>query len=244
MTEAAGKGRPEGQENPWKWIGLGLVLVAIIVAGRTLPIERWPTEFDQWILAKGPEGLLIFTAGYAAATVLLIPGSLLTMATGFAFGIFWGITVATVGSAIGDTIAFLIARYLARENIRRFALRNHKFTAMDDAIGEHGWKIVLLLRLSPLIPFNMSNYLYGLTAIRFWPYVFASVAGTLPANLVFVYVGAAGKAGLMRLTNPKAPHSPLELTLLAIGFVTTCLATWYIHRIASRALQKSRPARQ
>ena len=98
-------------------------------------------------------------------------------------------------------------------------MKNRKFAAMDDAIGEHGWKIVLLLRLSPLIPFNMSNYLYGLTAIRFWPYVLASVVGTLPANVLFVYLGAAGKAGLLRLENPQAPHSPLELTLLATGLV-------------------------
>lgn len=242
MTEPAGKGGPEGRKNTWKWIGLVLIAAAIIVAGRTLPIERWLRAFDQWIVAKGPEGLLIFTAGYTLATVLFIPGSVLTLATGFAFGIFWGIIVATVGCAIGDTLAFLIARYLARENVRRLALRNIKFAAMDNAIGEHGWKIVLLLRISPLIPFNMSNYLCGLTAIRFWPFVLASAVGTLPSNLLFVYLGAAGKAGLLRITNPEASHSPLELTLLAAGLITTFLATWYISRIAKRTLQKSRPA--
>lgn len=242
MTEPAGRSPTEGREKPWKWIGLGLIVVAIIVAGRTLPIERWLAEFDQWIVAKGPEGLLIFTAGYAVATVLFIPGSVLTLGTGFAFGIFGGIVVATVGCGIGDTLAFLIARYLAREKIRRLALRNSKFAAMDDAIGEHGWKIVLLLRLSPLIPFNMSNYLYGLTAIRLWPFVLASAVGTMPANLLFVYLGAAGKAGLQTIANPRAPHSPLELTLLATGLFTTFLATWYISRIARRAFQKSRSA--
>jgi len=239
MNKPAGKSTSEHREKPWKWVGLGLAVLAIVVAGRILPIQAWLMDFDQWIAGKGMEGLLVFTVGFAAGTVLFIPGSVLTLGAGFIFGIFWGTVVATVGSAIGDTLAFLIARYLAREKIRRLTLGNRKFAAMDEAIGEHGWKIVLLLRLSPLIPFNMSNYLYGLTAIRFWPYVLASTVGVLPANLLFVYLGAAGKASLQVITYPTVPHTALEMTVLATGLVATFTATWYISRIARKAFQKA-----
>jgi uncharacterized membrane protein YdjX (TVP38/TMEM64 family) len=243
MNRTAEKSTNEGRQKPWKWIGLGLVALAIVLAGRTLLIDAWLMDFDQWIAGKGAEGLLIFTAGYAAATVLFIPGSVLTLGAGFVFGIFWGTVVASLGSTVGDTLAFLIARYLARKKIQRLALGNRKFAAMDEAIGEHGWKIVLLLRLSPLIPFNMGNYLYGLTAIRFWPYVLASWVGVLPGNLLFVYLGAAGKASLQAVTSQRVSHTPLEMTFLASGLVATVIATWYVSRIARKALRKARVGR-
>lgn len=242
MLGTAGKTN-EVREKPWKWIGLALAVLAIVLAERTLPIKAWLMDFDHWIAGKGAGGFLIFAAGYAAGTVLFIPGSVLTLGAGFVFGILWGTVLSSVGSVVGDTLAFLIARYLAREKIRRWALRDSRFAAMDEAIGQHGWKIVLLLRLSPLIPFNMGNYLYGLTAIRFRPYVLASTVGVLPGTVLFVYLGAAGKASLQVITSQRVPRNPLEITFLAAGLVATFIATWYISRIARRALQKATSAR-
>jgi len=239
MTESAGRSTNNDRQKSWKWIALGLVVLAIMLAARILPVGVWLMDFDQWIAGKGTSGFLIFAAGYALGTVLFVPGSALTLGAGFVFGILGGTLVASLGSAVGDTLAFLIARYLARGEVQRLALRNRKFAAMDEAIGEHGWKIVLLLRLSPLIPFNMSNYLYGLTAIRFWPYVLGSFVGVLPGTVVFVYLGAAGKASLQQVTSQTAPHSPLEMTLLTCGLIATVIATWYVSRIARKALQKA-----
>jgi uncharacterized membrane protein YdjX (TVP38/TMEM64 family) len=213
-------------------------VVSIIVAGRILPLERWLWEFSAWISHKGAEGFLLFTAGYAACTVLFVPGEILTMGAGFVFGVLRGTIAVSIGSTIGDTVAFLIARYLARENIRRLIGQNRKFAAMDAAIGEHGWKIVLLLRLSPLIPFNISNYLYGLTAIRFWPFVWSSFVGVLPGTVMFVYFGAVGRTGLLAIKGKEIPNTRLEIALLIAGLVMTCIATWYVHRVARRALRR------
>ena len=100
---------------------------------------------------------------------------------------------------------------MAREKITSVARNNESFGRIDAAIGEQGAKLVFLLRLSPLIPFNLSNYFYGLTAVKFWPYVLASWIGMLPGTLLYVYLGTVGRAGLQAASGTDAGRSPLEL---------------------------------
>ncbi len=230
----------EGRQEKAKWIAAGAVVALIIIVGRVLPLEEWLWEFSAWIAGEGAEGIALFVAGYAAGTILFIPGSILTMGAGFVYGVFQGTIIVTIGSTIGDSLAFLITRYLARDKIRRLASGNRQFAAMDAAIGEHGWKIVLLLRLSPLIPFNISNYLYGLTAIRFWPYLISSFAGVFPGTVLFVYFGAVGRTGLLAIRGQKLPHTKWEIAVLLAGFFMTCFATWYVSRVAKKALREGR----
>lgn len=223
---------------PWKWIGAGALLLALIVAGRTLPFDQWLQAFNAWISKLGPTGILVFAAGYAAGAVLFLPGSVLTVGAGFVFGLLWGTVAVSIGSTSGAALAFLISRYVARENVSGLARKNQKFAAIDSAIGNHGWKIVLLLRLSPLIPFNVSNYLYGLTAVPFWPYVAASWLGMLPGTLLYVYIGAAGRAGL-QAAGRQTSGSPLQTVFLLVGLLATITVTWYVSRIARKALQET-----
>ena len=136
---------------------------------------------------------------------------------------------------LGSTLAFLIARYLARSKIEEKTRNNQKFKAIDEAIGKQGWKIIGLLRLSPLIPFNASNYFYGVTAIKFWPYVVASACGMLPGTLLYVYLGAAGKAGL----GGEKQHNPVEYIFFGLGLVATITVTIIVTRIAKKALRES-----
>ncbi|MGI8890170.1 MAG: TVP38/TMEM64 family protein [Chthoniobacterales bacterium] len=222
--------------NYWKWIALGLGLVLLSIAISFLPIGEWVKAFTDWIRHLGIAGAFVFIGVYALAAVLFLPGAIFTIAAGLVYGIAGGTAVALAGATLGAGLAFLVARYLARSRIEKFAKKNQRFKAIDQAVGKQGWKIVGLLRLSPLIPFNVSNYFYGVTSISFWPYLLASMVGMLPGTLLYAYLGAIGQAGL---SGGKKGHSPLEWTFLGLGLLATIGVTIYVSRLARDALKKS-----
>lgn len=152
-------------------------------------------------------------------------GSALTVGAGIVFGLGWGLLAVSLGSTTGAALAFLISRFVAREKIASMARNNENFRRIDAAIGEQGAKLVFLLRLSPIIPFNPSNYFYGLTAVKFWPYVLASWIGMLPGTLLYVYLGTVGRAGLQAASGMDAGRTPLEFALLGVGLAATVGAT-------------------
>ena len=134
-------------------------------------------------------------------------------------------------------MSFLIARYVARVKVEEIASRNPKFSAIDSAIGEGGWKIVALLRLSPAVPFNLQNYLYGLTAIRFWPCVGASAVFMLPGTFMYVYLGHLGGQGLAAASGGGAGRSAGQWALLVVGLLATIAVTVYVTRLANNAIK-------
>ena len=210
-----------------KWLLLGLVLIAIGAAWYFLPVKDWVKTFNAWVEQRGAWGYVIFIAAYALAAVLFFPGSLMTIGAGLAFGLWRGFAVVSAGATLGAAFAFLIARYFVRDKVQAAAKNNPKFAAMDAAIGREGWKMVALLRLSPLLPFNLSNYLYGVTKIRFWPYVAASWAGMLPGTFLYVYIGAAGKEA-----SSSSGAGPWKWVLFGAGLVATVIVTIWISRLA------------
>ena len=214
-----------------RWFGLALVLIAFATAWSFLPVKEWVKAFNDWIEQRGALGYVIFIAAYAIAAVLFFPGSLLTIGAGLAFGLWRGFAVVSAGATLGAALAFLVARYFLRHRVEEAAKNNPKFAAMDEAIGREGWKMVALLRLSPLVPFNLSNYLYGVTKIGFWPYVAASWAGMLPGTFLYVYLGAAGKEA----TSGEAA-GPWKWALFGAGLVATIVVTVWISRVAKRAV--------
>lgn len=226
---------------PWKWIGIGLVVIGLIVAVKFLPVADWLKGFNDWVKGFGPLAVVFYIGAYAVATVLFLPGWIFTVGAGVAFGLFWGTVAAICGATIGATLAFLIARYAARDAVSKRFAKNEKFKQIDDAIGKQGWKMVGLLRLSPLIPFNLSNYLYGLTAIAFVPYVIASFVGMLPGTLLYVYLGTVGKIGLEASKGGGGGgRSTLEYVFLGVGLVATIVVTIIVTRVARAALKKKR----
>ncbi|MCA1604154.1 MAG: TVP38/TMEM64 family protein [Acidobacteria bacterium] len=229
------------KKSAWKWIALVAFVVALVVAARVLPVTGWLKDFSQWVRGLGALGYVLFVLVYIAATVLFVPGFVLTVGAGFAFGLLPGVIAVSVASTIGAALAFLIARYIARGKIEAMAQKNKRFKAIDRAIGEQGAKLIFLLRLSPLIPFNLSNYFYGLTGVKFWPYVLASWVGMLPGTLLYVYLGAAGKAGVEAAAKGEAAaRSPWEWTLFGVGLVATLVVTIIVTRIARNALKRNK----
>lgn len=222
--------------NYWKWLAVGVALIALSVAASFVPLAEWIETISDWVKTFGPFGVVVFVLIYAVATVLFMPGSVLTIAAGLIFGVALGTLAAWSGAVLGASLAFIVGRYLARSKIEEKTKDNEKFQAIDEAIGKRGWKIIGLLRLSPLIPFNASNYFYGITKVGFWPYVLASAGGMLPGTLLYVYLGAAGKAGLGG--GGMEQHSPLKYVFFGVGLVVTIGVTIWVSTIAKKALKE------
>src|SRR6266700_6289767 len=126
-----------------------VILIGLLLAAQFLPVQQWLRSLNDWIGQMGLAGIFIFIAVYAAATVLLAPGAILTIGAGFAFGLWKGFLAVSAGATLGAALAFLVARFIARERVEAIAERNDKFRKIDDAIGREGGKLIFLLRLSP-----------------------------------------------------------------------------------------------
>lgn len=212
-----------------------MAVLGLFVASRFLPLGVWLETFSEWIKGQGALGVVLFALAYVVGTVLFFPGSLMTIAAGVVFGIGWGIVIALCSATVGASLSFLIGRYVARKAIKKRADQNKKFKAVDEAIGEQGWKVVGLLRLSPVVPFNLANYFFGVTRVAFWPYVLASFVAMAPGTALYVYLGYAGKATL----GGKSEHTTVEYVFLAVGLAATVAVSVYITRLAKKKLEKT-----
>jgi uncharacterized membrane protein YdjX (TVP38/TMEM64 family) len=221
-------------------VALVTIVIALFLAMKFLPVQQWLRTFNDWVAQMGTAGIFIFIGVYAVATVLLAPGAILTIGAGFAFGLWKGFLAASGGATIGAALAFLVARFIARDKIEAIAQRNDKFRKIDNAIGRQGAKLIFLLRFSPVIPFNLSNYFYGLTGVKFWPYVVASWIGMMPGTFLYVYIGTAGKAAVAAAADDgaAAKHGWQHWTFLCIGFAATIIVTVWVTKIARAALKR------
>ncbi len=212
-----------------------VVLAALFLGGRQAG-EHLP-RFAAWVESLGWLGPFAFILGYAVATVAFIPGSLLTLAAGAIFGLGQGTLYTFLGATLGASAAFLVARYGARGWIERRISGNARFAAIDRAVGREGFKIVALLRLSPVFPFNLLNYSLGLTRVRFLDYFLASVA-MLPGTLLYVYYGKAAGSLAAVAGGVKTERGAEQWVALGLGLVATIAVTTVITRLAGRALRQ------
>jgi uncharacterized membrane protein YdjX (TVP38/TMEM64 family) len=215
------------------------VVIALALVTKFLPVRDWLRNFNDWVGQMGVAGIFIFIGVYAVATVLLAPGAILTIGAGFAFGLWKGFLAVSAGATLGASLAFLVARFIARGKIEAIAKGNEKFRNIDNAIGQQGAKLVFLLRLSPVIPFNLSNYFYGLTGVKFWPYVLASWIGMMPGTFLYVYIGGAAKAAVFAAADGEVvKHGWQYWTLLSVGLAATIIVTIWVTKIARDALKE------
>ncbi len=181
----------------------------------------------------GPWGPVVFVVIYILACVLLIPGSVLTLGAGAMFGVVWGSVYVSLASTLGATAAFLVGRYLARRWVARKIAGNAAFAAIDRAVAEEGWKIVGLTRLSPVFPFTLLNYAFGVTQVKLRDYMLASWIGMMPGTVMYVYLGSLARAGA-----GGQQKSPAEWVLYGLGLLATVAVTVLITRIARQALAR------
>ncbi|HEU5181462.1 MAG TPA: TVP38/TMEM64 family protein [Candidatus Polarisedimenticolia bacterium] len=223
----------------WKMKALlvAALVVAAIVLLRVLQFQGTLERSVRWASGTGTPGLVIFSFIYMGAAVLFLPGSVLTLLAGALFGLKRGTLAVSAGATLGAAASFLIARYLARDRVARWAAENPRFASLDAAVGKEGWKIVFLTRLSPIFPYNLLNYLFGLTKVGFWPYLLASWVGMLPGTILYVYLGFAGRAVAANASGPEVGNL-WEGVFWGVGLAATALLTFYVARLARRALRE------
>lgn len=239
MTEAPSTPPGKGSFKTKAIIG-AVVAGALLVAAFTLPVKDYTLAALDWIEGLGFIGYAVFLLTYALFTVLFLPGFILTVGAGAVFGILGGFIVVSLGSTVGACGAFLLGRFFARDMIEAKVTDDARFAAIDRAVGVKGWKIVFLTRLSPVFPFNLINYAYGLTKVPFWHYALASWIGMMPGTLLYVYIGAiAGDAAAAAAGVEGA--SAAEWAMRIVGLLATAGVTVYITMVARKALKEAAP---
>lgn len=219
-----------------------LAIVGLTIAVICLPVGDWMRGFLEWLSGIGFWGPLVLAAAYIPLTVLMIPGSIPTLGAGFAFGVLWGVVAVSIGSVLGSSAAFLIGRYLARDWVQERIADKPRLRAIDDAVGQEGFKICLLIRLSPAFPYNLMGYVFGGTRIRFRDHFFASWAGMLPGTILYVYLGSTARSLTDAAAGMQADGGALRWILLGVGLVLTIVVTVYVTRIAKRSIARLVPA--
>jgi uncharacterized membrane protein YdjX (TVP38/TMEM64 family) len=227
---------PQARRPPagfrWRWLVYLVLVLAAFVAVRFLPVQELIKHALDWVARLGPWGPVIFIVVYVAGAALLIPGSAMTLGAGAVFGVLRGTAIVSIASTLAAAVSFLIGRYLAREAIARKIEGNSKFSAIDKAVAEQGWKIVLLTRLSPVFPYTLLNYAFGLTRVKLGHYVLASWIGMLPGTVMYVYLGS-----LAQVVGQRA-RTPGEWALYAVGLLATIAVTVFVTRVARKALAR------
>jgi len=216
-----------------------LAVIGLVVAGRFLPVVSWLTALQAWVSAHGALGMGLFFFIYVAVTVLLGPAWLLTIAAGLTWSFGVAVPLVLFSATAGAAAAFLLGRTLARHRVEALVAKNDVLAAIDRAVAKKGWRIVFLLRLSPVVPYVFSNYVYGLSGIRFWPYVLSSALGMLPLAALYVAAGTAGRAAL----GGAPPKGPAAIAVIAAGALLTIGVTAYVTRLARKELDESRRGR-
>ncbi|MDZ4405346.1 TVP38/TMEM64 family protein [Prosthecobacter sp.] len=216
-----------------------MVVLAFVVAVVLFDLGAWLEVAIARVETLGPWGPVVFIVVYVIATVLMLPGSALGLAAGALFGVVYGTGIVSIASTLGAALAFLVGRFLARDAIAARMAGNPAFAALDRALTDDGWKIVALARLSPVFPYTLLNYAFGLTKVRFTHYVLVSWIAMLPGTVLYVYLGSLARVG-----GRGSEKTPAEWAMYAVGLLATVLVTVIITRMTRRAIREAGLARE
>lgn len=221
---------------------VGLTIAATIALGvmisRSPAIANTLASGAEWARGSGAIGVAAFVIAYVIATVCLVPASVLTVAAGFAYGLGWGVILVAPTAIVAATAAFLVGRLLVRDRVTRRFGDGRRFRAIDRAVETRGAAIVALLRLSPVFPFVVLNYLLSISKVRTRTYVVASAAGMLPGTVLFVYLGSLASTAAEAASGGPGP-SAVRLGFLATGLVATIVVVVIVARLARRELART-----
>jgi uncharacterized membrane protein YdjX (TVP38/TMEM64 family) len=219
-----------------------ILLVAAVLllaaAALLLPVKEYLRAALGWMASHRESSGLAFIGLYVVATVCMVPGILLTVAAGAIFGLVRGVALVSVASVLGASAAFFVGRTLARGWTERRIAAWPRFRALDGALAKRGFWIVLLTRLSPLFPFNLLNYAYGVTAVRPRDYITGSWLGMLPATVLYVYAGSAAASLTQALAGGALAGGTATLLLLVLGLAATVAVAVLVTRLARAQLER------
>ncbi len=220
---------------------LFFTVIGLIITVKYFNIPEILRNTLTWIENLGFWSPIAFIIIYNLATLLLIPGSILTLGGGVIFGIFWGSIYVFFASTLGAIIAFAIGRYISRDWVCKKLNQHPKFQVFEQAVVQEGFKIVFLTRLCPLFPFNLLNYAFGVMQVSLKNYIFGSL-GMIPGTIMYVYIGSLiGDIALIG-TSQQPTSLAIELTkwiIKIVALIATATVTIYITRLAKKALEQS-----
>lgn len=199
--------------------------------------QMWFKDALAWIQDLGVVGVIVFIALYNVAAVAFLPGSVLTLGAGVIYGVVEGSIYVFIAATLGATAAFLVGRYVARDWVAKKIKGNPKFAAIDKAVATEGLKIVLLTRLSPIFPFNLLNYAFGITGVSVRDYVLGSF-GMIPGTIMYVYIGSLASDLALIGTDAQPSNPYVQWAIRILGFVATVAVTVYVTRLANQALNE------
>lgn len=224
-----------------KFVLLIFFIASIIFVSKNYNLQAVYHKSIIWVESLGIWAPIAYIAIYNLAAILFIPGSILTIKGGCIFGLFWGSIYVLIAATLGATLAFLIGRYLSRQWVSQKISKYPQFQAIDRAVAREGLKIVFLTRLSPLFPFNLLNYAFGVTQVSLKDYILGSL-GMIPGTVLYVYIGTLAD-GLAAIDGKHIPSNSLSQIgqgiLQIIGLLAAIATTIYIGKISRQALQES-----
>ncbi|QDG50295.1 TVP38/TMEM64 family protein [Persicimonas caeni] len=223
-----------------KKLRIGAVIVLVLVFAALyffFPVRQLLDDFIVWVQGLGIWGGVVFGLVYVLAAVLFVPGSVITLAAGFTFGVVWGTVIVSLSSTLGAALAFLIGRFLAQDWVAEKVEDYPRFHALYRAIDKEGFKTVMLARLVPIFPFGLLNYGFSVTRVPFWKYVLASWIGMFPATVMYVYFGSAA-GSLARVLAGEVERTPMQNALFIVGGIAAVLVTVFLTRRARQELDK------
>jgi uncharacterized membrane protein YdjX (TVP38/TMEM64 family) len=223
--------KDRGMRSRWPLVAAIVVVAALTGLALVLPVREWFDVFEDRVETMNlAAGLLVFAAASVAATLLLVPGWIFPLAAGAIFGLGWGIAVTLASIAAASSIAFVVTRYLLRAPAEKLARRHRLFKAFDQACGTEGWRMVALLRLSPLLSFGIKSYFFGLTRVTLRDYLAGTMIGMAPGVLLKVWLGAAGR-------DVVSHGGPMQWAMLSAGIVATIAVSVIVTRVTRQRLK-------
>ena len=216
-----------------------LVVGALIYVARSAPFLGAVEETENVVRRWGTMSIVIYPLLVMAATVLLLPGGILSLGGGFFFGLWWGTLLVLVGNLLGAAVAFFVGDKLGRKFVRQRILRDPRWAALDGAIGKHGPRIIFYSQLNPLFPTSLFNYLYGITKVPFWECLKGVALGRLPGIFLYSYLGTLGQLGIRILRGDSEP-GPMEYALWGGGLVLTVGVAALLGHTATKVIEDYR----
>lgn len=214
-----------------------LFITALLAVLIQLGVHEEVVGLLRWVDAQGLWAPLLFILVMALVVVLVLPGVMFTTGAGFVFGVVEGTLYVVLGTTLGATLAFLLARHVFGQRAARYVRARARLGYLSDEFTPHGWKIVLLTRLVPFFPFKLSNYFFGLTRFTLRDFVAGTFLGIVPFSLHNVYLGALA-ADVATLGARGGERAPLDWALYGAGFLATVVLVLWLNRLARRALAR------
>jgi uncharacterized membrane protein YdjX (TVP38/TMEM64 family) len=219
-------------------IGFVAAAALLVLISRFVPIVDLVKAAQEHVLHWGVWSAICYPLLFAVCNLLLLPGGILNVGSGFFFGLWWGFAIVVVGNTLSAAIAFIASRWFAQCWLGRKLSQSRTLRALEPAVEQEGWKVIVLSQLHPLFPTSLINYVYGLTRIPFRTYMLWALIGRVPGLFLYTYLGTLGQYGLNVVEGKSHPRA-VEYWIWGGAFVTTALLFFVLRRIAVRTMRSS-----